>query len=133
APARPASTLQVPGPPPPPGHADYDPARMKLFIEATADLYAAAQAGDLETCLACLAKGAEPGRPNNWMGKSTPLHAAAAAGSLAVCQLLLDRGASVESRTTSWEGHEAETPEAVAARHGHQSVASWLAAQTTRV
>merc|ERR1712203_968879 len=75
---------------PPPGKPGFDPAKLKAYIGATSDLYAAAQAGDADACKVALAAGAEPGKANHWKGNTTPLHVAAAAGSRIVCKLLLD-------------------------------------------
>merc|ERR1712224_967988 len=64
-------------PHPPPGQPGFDATKMKAYIGATSDLYAAAKAGDVEACKVALVAGAEPGKPNHWKGNTTPLHAAA--------------------------------------------------------
>ncbi|CAK0867499.1 unnamed protein product [Prorocentrum cordatum] len=113
-------------PHPPPGQPGFDAAKLKAYIGATADLYAAAQAGDADACKIALAAGAEPGKPNHWKGNTTPLHAAAAAGSSIVCNLLLDAGGKgtwVEAVTGDWDGHSGETALVVAERYQRQDVA----------
>mmetsp|Transcript_65364 Transcript_65364/g.115977 ORF Transcript_65364/g.115977 Transcript_65364/m.115977 type:complete len:154 (+) Transcript_65364:53-514(+) len=122
-------------PVPPPGQPGFDAAKLKEYIGATSDLYAAAVAGNLEACKIALAKGAEPGKQNHWQGNTTPLHAAAAAGSVPVCELLLDAGGPgswQELRTGKWEGLSGETALQVALRYNRQAVADLIGARSAK-
>eukprot|EP00931_Biecheleriopsis_adriatica_P033029 TRINITY_DN19204_c1_g1_i1.p1 TRINITY_DN19204_c1_g1~~TRINITY_DN19204_c1_g1_i1.p1 ORF type:complete len:153 (-),score=32.67 TRINITY_DN19204_c1_g1_i1:383-841(-) len=120
---------------PPPGQPGFDAAKLKEYIGATSDLYAAAAAGNVEACKAALAKGAEPGKQNHWKGNTTPLHAAAAAGSVPVCELLLDAGGIgswMESRTGKWDDFSGETALEVALRYQRQAAADLIKTRTAK-